>query len=43
MPTFHFNIGNAQGLIPNQEGVDLPDSAAARKEAQVGARAAFWA
>jgi hypothetical protein len=38
MPKFHFNIRDDQGLIPDEEGMELPDLAAARTEASEGAR-----
>ena len=38
MPKFHFNIRDHRGLIPDIEGMELPDIAAARQEAEEGAR-----
>lgn len=39
MPIFHLHIRLGDALIPDLEGIDLPDLAAARAEAVRGARA----
>jgi hypothetical protein len=38
MPRYYFNIYDHGRLIVDEEGTDLPDVAAARKEAEEGAR-----
>jgi hypothetical protein len=38
MPKFYFHIRDDAGLIPDEEGMELPDIDAARKEAETGAR-----
>ncbi len=38
MPRYFFNIRAGQTIIRDEEGVDLPDLAAVRWEAQQGAR-----
>ena len=38
MPKFHFNIHDDDGLIPDEEGLELPDLEAARFEATESAR-----
>jgi hypothetical protein len=38
MPVFHFNIRDANGLVRDEEGMELADGAAAHREAQASAR-----
>jgi hypothetical protein len=38
MPRYYFNIHDDAGVIRDEEGMELPDLAAARTEAQEGAR-----
>ena len=38
MPTFHLDIRTPEGLIPDEEGIDLPGLAEARAEAVRRAR-----
>jgi len=38
MPRYRFNIHNAIGFIPDEQGQELPDLEAARAEALRGAR-----
>jgi hypothetical protein len=38
MPKFYFHIRDDAGVIPDEEGMELPDLGAARKEAEEGAR-----
>jgi hypothetical protein len=38
MPRFHFHICNGHGFIEDEEGVDLPDEPAARRNAVEAAR-----
>ena len=39
MPIFHLHIRLVDALIPDEEGIDLPDLCAARVDAVRGARA----
>ena len=38
MPKYFFNIQRGEEIIPDEEGIDLPDLDAVREEARVGAR-----
>jgi hypothetical protein len=38
MPKFHFHIRDASGVVLDEDGMELPDLAAAREEAQEAAR-----
>jgi Domain of unknown function (DUF6894) len=38
MPLYHFNLLNGSGLIPDEEGRELPDLETARAEGIRGAR-----
>jgi hypothetical protein len=38
MPRFYFHICNGHGFVEDEEGVDLPDEAAARRNAVEAAR-----
>ena len=38
MPRFYFHISNGHGFIEDEEGVELPDEAAARSQALAAAR-----
>jgi hypothetical protein len=38
MPTFYFDIRDTQNLYKDEEGMELPDLNAARREAEEGAR-----
>jgi hypothetical protein len=38
MPLYHFNLEDGTGLLPDEEGRELPDLEAARAESIKGAR-----